>query len=747
MNARIKAKAVQLRRPGAFSGGFTLLTLALAAADVAAQGAAAGTESPEQAQTQSPNSVVITATRRREPAREVPMQVTRLSAEQLQAEGNRGLTDYLSKEPGVSLNTQTGSTTLSVRGVTTGLNGGGATVGTYIDDVPFGSSTVYGDGTIALDLGLLDLGQIELLRGPQGTLYGAGAMGGLLKYVSNEPETRRFSGLVGLRASSSKGGTGHTVNAVLNVPLVTDTAAVRVSAYRDSDPGMVRDVGVGGGAIADGGTQTGGRVNALFKPSPELSVRLGALVQETKRDGYAEVDYDFATGQPRHGDLKQQRALPQPYKNRNELYSATLQYDFGFARLESITAQQKIGRDQRSDFSALYVPLLAGFGVIVDTVGVKRTTEIDKTSQEFRLTSPASKTFDWLAGVFYTREKAANDQALLGYQPVGDPLPLVVLALPSRFKESALYGSASYHATPALSLTAGVRHSRNDQVFSNSGSGPLAPPNTPETASSDSSTTYLLSARYKLDGRQSVYARAASGYRPGGPMTSLVDPATGQPFNPPSFEPDTLWSYEAGYKADLMENRLSVSATAFQIRWNNIQVPAVSGGVGIIKNGGRARVEGIELAAGFRPVDAWNFSGSMTALKPRLTEDAPDVGGVAGERLPDSPRFAATLKAEYLFALGGRDGNVGLTHRYVGERQSSFAGNVTTPSFTLPAYQVTDFQAGLQARRYTVSFYVRNLFDERGLLSAGTFLAPSLGIAQVTVTTPRTVGLVATYNF
>ena len=746
---RVGRKALKVRRGRkvAASGGATLLLLSLGATPVAAQDAAADSESRAQGQTQTLNTVVITATRRREPAREVPMQVTRLSAEQLQAEGNRQLSDYLIKEPGVSVTNITGSSSIAVRGVTTGLQSS-ATVGVYIDDVPFGSSTAYGDGSIALDLGLLDLGQIELLRGPQGTLYGAGAMGGLLKYVSNEPDTRRLSGLVGLRAASGKAGKfGHTVNAVLNAPLSEGVAAVRVSAYRDSDPGTVKDIGVGGGKLADEGDQTGGRVNVLITPSRKLSVRLGALVQETQRDGYADVDYDFATGKPKYGDLKQSRDLPQRYKNRNELYSATVGYDFGFAKLDSITAQQKISRDGRSDFSALYVPLLNSFGIPATTVGVKRTTAIDKTTQEFRLTSPASKSFDWLAGLFYTREKGSNAQALLGYQAVGDPLPLVVIDLPSNFKEMAAYASASWHVTPALSLTAGVRHSRNDQEYSNTGSGPLAPPNTPSTESSDSSTTYLLSARYKLDAQQSIYARAASGYRPGGPIASLVNPATGQPFNEPFFSPDSLWSYEAGYKADLLDNRLSVSAMVFQIRWSDIQVPAVSGGLGILKNGGRAKVEGLEAAVGFRPAAAWNLSASLTALDPRLSEDAPDVGGVAGERLPDSARLAATLKAEYLFTLAGADANIGLAHRYVGQRKSGFNNNAANPSFTLPAYQVTDLQAGLTGKRYTASLFVRNLFDKRGLLSATTFLAPTLGTAQVSVTTPRTVGVQATYSF
>lgn len=263
------------------------------------------------------NTVEVTAQRRREPVREVPMQVNTLSAEELQREGDQGIRDYVGKQPGVNLNDGggAGQAQLSMRGVTTG-NQVSPTVGVYIDDVPFGSSTIYGSGSLfALDMSLLDLNHLEILRGPQGTLYGAGAMGGLLKYVTNEPDTQEFSGVAGATLSSTKhGGFNHTESVGLNIPLKEDVAALRLSLFNDDNAGYVNTIGPASRKGADGATRRGGRASLQLTPTSDLTIRLTATGQTIRRDGTSLVDYDVQNRRPLYGDLTQFRKVGEPFK-------------------------------------------------------------------------------------------------------------------------------------------------------------------------------------------------------------------------------------------------------------------------------------------------------------------------------------------------------------------------------------------------------------------------------------------------
>lgn len=245
--------------------------------------------------------VVVSATRRFEPARDVPMQVNVLNTENLQRAGATSVGDYLRDEAGVEQNSNGGPGygAISMRGVTTGTQSI-PTVGVYVDDVAVGSSSAYARGSLLfLDMGLLDLNHIELLRGPQGTLYGASAMGGLLKYVTNVPDTNEFSGKVSLTGSSTKHGRpSSVVSGVVNVPLKEGVAGVRVSAYQEKAGGWVDATGAAAGPDINRGSSTGARASVLVTPNKDLTFRLTATLQDIKRDGLDLVDYNPTTSRP-----------------------------------------------------------------------------------------------------------------------------------------------------------------------------------------------------------------------------------------------------------------------------------------------------------------------------------------------------------------------------------------------------------------------------------------------------------------
>lgn len=689
-------------------------------------------------------TVVVSASRRREPVREVPMQVNILSADELNRAGAKSLKDYLSNEAGVDLNSfgSAGVGSISMRGVTTG-NQTIATVGIYVDDVSVGSNTAFAKGAqLALDMALLDLHHIELLRGPQGTLYGAGAMGGLLKYVTNEPDTSEFSGSGTLTVAGTRHGRiGSTASAVLNVPLKADVAGLRVSAFRDSVGGYVDAVGPAARADADRGDTTGLRASALISPSRQFKVRLTATTQKIRREGMEFVDYDNKTGQPVEGELRRRLFAAEAYTNKVNLYSADLEYDFGWMRVNAITAQQKQFASTLNDLSTGYLPLLAGFGMNLGSATALLKNDNKKLTQEFRLTSKADKHWEWLGGLFYAHEQTGNQQLVASSLPGGAAGPdLATASLPADYKELAAYGDLTWKTGP-WSVTGGLRIAHNKQHYMQQSDGLLVGGKTSLVAdSSDTSKTWLLTARYALTPTSGVYARGATGYRPGGPNAVAHDPVSGAPLAPTTFQPDSLASYELGYKADLLDRALSLEAAAYRIDWKNLQQYYLVNAISVITNAGKAKVQGAELSLSYRPGEHLTLAASAALIDAKLSEDAKGLGASAGARLPSSARFSASLSANYSFAWLGHPAYVGLTQRYVGERNAGFDGSATVPNYKIPAYSLTDLQAGIAFKRISLSLFARNLFDARAQISANSLLVPLGGPQWVVMAQPRTLG-------
>ncbi|QBE65408.1 TonB-dependent receptor [Pseudoduganella lutea] len=727
---------------------FTLVPFALAGAATAQT-----VEASAMAPAAEPQVVTVSANRRREPAREVPMQVDMLRAEQLEQAGAKMLSDYLANQPGVDVKNGGGAGfgSISIRGVSTG-DQTIATVGTYIDDVAYGSSTPFALGSVtSLDMALLDLHHIELLRGPQGTLYGAGAMGGLLKYVTNEPNPREFSGKAAIGFSATRGGRpGHTENIVLNVPLRENVAALRVAAFNDKSGGYIDATGPAAGANINGGRNSGARVSVLVEPGDKLKVRLTATAQNTRRDSTDYVDYDAATGRPSGREPTRHAALREPYDIKVRIAAADIEYDFGWARLNAITARQTNDIDLRLDYTGVYAPLLAPLGLDLAGVGVHQSTQVRKWTQEFRLTSPARRTVEWLAGLFYDDQRGGNEQ-LVGSTLAGTaaaPGPdLLRASVPSEYRELAAYGDVTWNATARLALTAGLRVARNEQDYHQRASGMLMGEATDiVSASKDTSTTYMATARYALDATSNVYVRAASGYRPGGPNAVLKDFQTGATAAPPTFDHDELWSYELGYKADLLGRKLGVEAAVYDIRWDDIQQFYAVNGINVIVNAGKAHIQGAELNLQYRPAANWQLTGALTWIDARLSEDAPGLAR-NGARLPNTARVSASVGTRYSGELAGRPAYAGFDARYVGKRNAGFDENPTLPNYVLPSYAMVNLQAGMTFGATTASVYVNNLLDRRAQLAGGTGFVPYGAPVNMTVQRPRTAGVMLTREF
>jgi outer membrane receptor protein involved in Fe transport len=693
---------------------------------------------------QTVQTIEVTAQRRREPAREVPMQLNVISTSELEKSGAKTLTDLLADLPGVDVKTQGGAGlgAISVRGVSTG-DQTVSTVGTYIDDVAFGSYSAFVNGPInALEMNLLDLHHVELLRGPQGTLYGAGAMGGLLKYVTTQPNSYELSGKLGLTVSGTKGGAlSTTENVVVNAPLKESVAALRIAGFTQHEGGYVDAVGPAAGSNINAGHDRGIRAALGLDPSKNLHLRFSVLAQDLKRGGLDYVDYDPATARPVNQPPSRYLVLREPYASKIRLASVDAEYETPSLRLNSITSVQRVQLNTLLDMSTVYGPLLAAQGLPVSSVSTSVISDLKKVTQEFRLTSNRPGRFEWLAGVFLDHERGTNDQGILSTLPDGTAGPDLIRAqLPTKFDEGAVYGNATWNFDSGLSLTGGVRVAHNRQTYGQIGGGLLAQPTDLTSNSSETSKTYLLTVKYALSRTSNVYARAASGYRPGGPNVVLIDPSTGQLAAPPTFKHDSLWSYEAGYKVDLPSSGWSLQSSVFQINWNDIQQYYAVQGLNLITNAGKARIRGAELSAQYKSHIGLSANASVAYTDAELVEAGPGLG-MAGSRLPNSAKFSGSVGAQYAFEAGGLPSVVDLTVHGASARNAGFEGSNSLPNVRLPGYGLVDARLGFTWQKIEFSLFARNVANRRALMSAQTTFVPLGGAASVVESRPRTVGL------
>ena len=720
---------------------FAALTLPVAsyAADAAPAAAATGEE------------VVVTANKHEEKLRNVAQSVTALSGRTLEKQVAVSFQDYVATVPGmVMVSSQPGQSRLVLRGINAG--GVSATIGTYIDEAPYGSVTGLANGAVlAPDIDTFDMQRVEVLRGPQGTLYGASSLGGLLKFVTNAPSPSGYSGRieVGGEDDTDSGAAGGSARGVLNVPL-GDTAAIRVSGYYDDEPGFINDP-LRHAKDTNGAQISGARIGLFWQPIEPLTIRLTAIGQDILSHGTSTEDLNPNTLKPLYGDLTQSRTFAEPNAVAYRLYNLTANYDFHFATLTSATSYGTLHQNGNEDATAMYGPLLSSiFGPPDVGASVLQGLYQEKFTQEVRLASAPQK-FEWLVGGFYTHEDNALHQNLSGVSLLDPPaVPaglggLEIVSLNSTYAEYAGFANFDYHFTDRLDLSVGGRYSHNDQTESQTTSGALVgPPSTVNGKSSDGVFTFAVAPKFKLSDTVTFYARFASGYRPGGPnaLNPLVPAAV-----PRTFQSDSIIDYEGGVKADLFDRRVSVDLTAFYIDWNNIQLLADVDGFGVNSNGKTARSEGLEGDITYVPLDGLTLSANGAYTQANLTADTPAIlGGKDGDLLPYAPQWSGSLNGDYERPIfGDVNGFVGASVTVTGRRKSDF--NATIGQLTLPAYASVDLRAGIEYRKYRLEAYVKNLNDARGILAIGGFGSTPNGAVQAGLTTPRTVGLTLTAGF
>ena len=693
--------------------------------------------------------VIVTSQKREERLQDVPIPVTAITAATLADENRSSLQDYYSQVPGLSLtpNEFGGAPTIAIRGITSG-DFTNPTVGITVDDVPFGPSTVIGGGYFAPDLDPSDLARIEVLRGPQGTLYGASSMGGLLKYVTADPSTTALSGRLqaGLATVHNGPGVGYNVSGAINIPL-GDTFAVRASGFTREEPGYVDNIRADERGV-NKVESVGAHVSALWRPSTLFSVKLSALVQNNKLFGSP-----YVTVAPGLGDL-QQDFLPQTggVDRKLQAYSATVTAKLGTFDLTSVTgysvSRLRDALDYTQILGALTFPPFQTF----DTVNTD-DTHTNKVSQEIRLSTPLGTHFDWLVGGFYTHESSPWTIELIPVSPSSQRLgSLALVQFNSVYAEVAAFTDLTWHITDTFDIQLGGRQSQIRQTFAETDNGIYVPlyenPSspaltlvTPERATREHAFTYLVTPSWKVSPDLMLYMRFASGFRPGGINQGNL---TGLPAD---FQPDKTRTYELGAKGSAFDRRLSFEASVYYIDWKQIQLSFLNqeNGQNYFANGSEAKSQGVELSAQLTPVKGLHLGGWVSWNDAALTQDLPanSTGfGLSGERLPYSSRFSASGSLDYDFPLGRLTGGVGGALSYVGNRIGAF--QAAPERQDLPGYAKTDLHASVRSVQWTLDLYVNNVLDRRGIVGGGlgTAVPTAFGVIQ-----PRTAGFSVAWTY
>jgi len=703
--------------------------------------------------------ILVTAQKRSERLVDVPASVTALSSETLMGRGALRLEDYQAFIPGL---TTTGSAPgynqINIRGVTTGSNQLSSTVSTYFDESPTNSSTAAALGNrITPDPDLFDVERIEVLRGPQGTLYGANALGGVLKYVLAQPDLDAVGGRVQVGGTRiAHGDSGVLARGVINAPIMKDTLGLRLSGFYNEDPGFIDNIATGEKDV-NRSVNSGVRLALLWRPSERISVAASSLFQRRKTEGLQQENINNADFNPIYGQYVQSAPIDELLDTDYQLHALTVTADLGFADLTSATSYGDQQTDGVFDNSAALGPLLTLLGLPgFPVVNVTTDNRVKKFSQEVRLSSPVGGRFDYVVGAYYTHEDSSSLSGSRAYATTGVPAPapinpLLDVDLTNTYEEFAAFANGVFKVSSRLSVGAGGRWSHNEQDSSEPLAGLLFGPLAGTVINQDSSEsawTWAVSPKFELSDDVNVYARIAKGFRPGG--ANLVLPGGG---GLPTYESDTLINYEAGMKGVFLDRSLTLSLAAFRIDWDDIQTTAQDAvGLNYLINGGEARSTGFEAEGRWVSSGGLSLGGNLTYTDTELRDDIVAVGAQAGDDLPYSPKWAGALTVDKDVPLSDDVTlSVGATVRYLGARQAYFSHPTSSHpgSVELDSHTMGDVRASVRWDRYDLTASVQNVTDEHAQTAILAELAnPFTGLdSRATVARPRTFGLTLSASF
>jgi outer membrane receptor protein involved in Fe transport len=732
--------------------------------------------------------IVVTAEKRVSTVQSTPISITAVSGEQLAAQGIATVEDLAATTPGISMRTAgPGQTEFEMRGLSS--SGGSApTVGFYLDEVPLSPAAASLNGRVVIDPDLYDLRRVEVLRGPQGTLYGSGSMGGTIKLVTNPPALGKFDTSEEVSVSNTQGGgTNPGASAMVNLPMGETVALRLVGTYKYTDgfidriveptlafpsgtcPGWAGQGCVRGDVTAtpvskvvpraNATTLESGRASLLWKPTSELSFTTTAMYQGMRADGYNQ--YQVPPGADVALALYSPADLKEPVSDTFKMLSEVITYDFTAMQLTSATSFWKRNADQSQDSTEALQNLfvLPAYYPVLYT----ENDESQQFSQELRLTSTSDGDLQWVGGLFYSDLKSTfvtinQDPAYAQFSVGGaaaNPQGLIYNAdNPYHLKQSAVFGDVTYKLTSQFKITGGLRWYRysTDETFSQAGLGTQSGNATATTGAEASDARGFnpkVTLSYMPSGELTLYTTAARGFRPGG--ISLPVPTTGGtacPAVPLTYNSDKVMNYEAGEKARLLDGKLVVNADVYYIKWSDLQqIIELGCGYPYTANAGNARSYGPELEVSAKLTPEFTVNLSATYTNAVINDPANVVGGsiTAGTPVLNIPKETASLMLVY-------DQQVSATMDSVTRLTDSYVGSTADIAFlpqTLPSHNLLDFRTGLLFGHWATYLFADNLTNKHAALTINntSFAWQTPSITRVTTNLPRTIGLDVQYHY
>jgi outer membrane receptor protein involved in Fe transport len=770
-------------------------------ASPAATDAAATTTADDQSGLQE---ITVTAERYVSTIQTTPISISALSGDQLQAQGITTVQEIARDVPGLSMRyASPGLTEYEARGLAS--NGGAApTVGFYLDEIPLSPPAVSQSGKVVIDPDLYDVQRVEVLRGPQGTLYGSGSMGGTVKVLTNQPKLGVFEGSAQVTGSDTDGGGGNgSANLMLNFP-IGDTLAARVVLSYLHRSGWIDNITVHPFPVTLGSPPTGvptfgnlaaapvtnvyhnandetlygGRLSLLYKPSEDLSILTEAFTQSLHTGGYDLLDgISNNAGQATVYDAHYEPfPLREGIRDDISIFNVTVNANVGIADLTSATSYfGRTGVQVQDASTSIY--WTNGGGTPFVPVPYAERDPSHQISQEIRLTSHDVGGWHWVAGAFYSdlnsvwNEIGANSLAATPQVPDGS---FFTSWNAYGVRQSALFADGSYKFTDEWKLSAGARYysykSHQDE-FSWGLDGPnnTPPANSEITKAANSGANPRVNLSYTPNADLTAYATVAKGFRPGG-ANQILPPPTEPPHcqnGALEFGPDRAWNYEIGEKARLFDSWLTINSDVYYIKWLGVQqVITLPCGYQYYNNAGDGTSYGPELEVEAKLARDWSATLSGAWTEAKLTHPNASytsfLENVAS--LPDGvtrPCTAGTRCEVPIMNVVKDTASLTLNYgttvmndwKITAHANYAFVGSSYDVAYyfgyKLPAYSLVNARAGLGHDNWEADLFADNLTNRVALVSANNtsfqFNIPQ--VVRYSTNQPRTVGVQLNYKF
>jgi iron complex outermembrane recepter protein len=730
--------------------------------------------------------IIVTAEKRESTVQTTPISLTAVTGADIQDRGLANLDNLVQSVPGVSIRTSgPGMGEFEMRGIAS-TGGNSPTVGFYYDDVSLTAPSASNEGKIVISPALYDLNRVEVLRGPQGTLYGSGSMGGTIKVVPNAPNLDAFDASAETTfGDTDHGGFDHAENAMVNLPFGGGLAALRIVGSYARDAGWVdRVVGAPGEFPAPNGSVRGNvlaapiaadyhdvndverttvRVSALIKPIEGLSITPSFFYQKLAAGGLPYID--STPGTDAH---YQPFDVSENYRDEFKLGALTIKYTTSVLELSSTTSYWTRNEPLTQDTSESWQTGLGltGFTPAQKGLGAAYALEYNpthQTTEELRVASVGDANPKWLVGYYYEDFHSAwdivfpsaNGAALFGSNNLFSyfsPMPIY---------QQSVFGEVTYNVTEPFAITLGLRRYHYNAPVSIDQYGSLTATVVTSTEEKDQGVTPKVSLSYDITKDFMLYATAAKGFRPGGgtgpvpssgPLSCEAQlqteyGSTSFVQGPISFKSDNVWSYELGEKLRLADNRVTINASAYFEKWNGVQQTNALSSCGYVytANAGNAHVRGAELEVQAIVVRDLTVSANASYSHAALVSTSLiDAGFDPGTPIQQVPHWTSSASIAYRHSMTDQ---LALTAR----ADNTYVGSRTDETFSinqLSSYDLTNVRAGVDGGRWSAVLFVNNIADKRVLLNNITQDAVNLSTYnRVAVSQPRTAGIDLNYRF